>query len=362
MSTRHDIRSAAGQLLIGGFEGESLPDGVADALTHHRLGGAILFRRNISSLEQTVELNSTISQAPKDVPPWICIDQEGGTVRRLTQDHGVSAIPAMRCLGERDDVPLTAGVSEVIAREVAALGFNVNFTPVVDVDTIDGSFIGTRSFGSDPALVGRMGAAVVAGHTAAGVLSCAKHFPGHGDTQVDSHLALPILHHDRARLAAVELPPFRAVIKAGVPMVMSAHIMLPAIDPDHPATFSPTVMREVLRGDLAFDGLVVSDDLEMAAVAERYGLDESIILGVRAGIDIFLICRQASLWTRAYEVLIRQSEKDSDFRESVMGAATRVLNAKSNLLQGRFQPHPRWRSLINAPEHRAVIARALART
>lgn len=356
------VRQAAGQVLVGGFEGLSLPDEVADALAEGRLGGIVLFRRNIETLEQVVALNEAIAQQGQPVVPWSCIDQEGGRVVRVTEALGATPIPPMARLGASATRSQAAAIGEVIATEVSALGFNLNFAPVLDVDTNpDNPIIGDRAFSADPARVAELGGAVVVGHLIAGVVPCGKHFPGHGDTDVDSHVGLPVLRHERARLDAVELAPFRQLIGGGVqvPMLMTAHILLPALDPDHPATLSERVIKGLLRRELGYRGVVVSDDLEMEAVAARYEIEEMVTRGLRAGVDMFLICHQPALWTRAWETLVREAESSTEFRDALLAAANRVVACKrAHLPEGgeaRFVRQSQWRELVGASDHRAVV-------
>src|SRR5690606_34075683 len=228
------------------------------------LGGVILFKRNLGTLEEIAELVAAIQDAyPSGVAPLVSIDQEGGRVARLGAP--VVKLPPMRALGERDDADLTRRAARVLGAQLLALGIGVDFAPVLDVDTNPANpVIGDRSFGRDPETVIRHALAFAEGLREAGVIACGKHFPGHGDTDLDSHLALPRIAHDRARLDRVELAPFRAA-RGKVPTIMTAHVVFDAIDPSVPATLSRAVIEGVLRGELGYDGVIVSDDLEMKA-------------------------------------------------------------------------------------------------
>lgn len=295
-----------GQLLFLGFEGLSLPPPVAKWIGEGRVGGIILFSRNLRDPHQVRELVEEIRHAaPQEVPVSIAIDQEGGKVQRLRQPWTVW--PSMRSLGARGEVAATVAVARALARELTELGITLDFAPVVDVDTNpENPVIGDRSFGRDPGLVSLHARAFVESMQASGVAACAKHFPGHGDTRLDSHLALPRLPHDVQRLHAVELPPFRAAIEAGVASIMTAHVVFEAVD-HRPATLSPAVMG-LLRDELGYDGLVFSDDLEMKAVAD-YAQPRALVRGaLEARVDAMLVCRQFDL---AEEVL-RHLEKSPD--------------------------------------------------
>ena len=200
---------------------------------------------------------------------------------------------------------------------------------MLDVDSNPANpVIGDRAFSEDPNVVARLGAAFIDGLQGEGVAACGKHFPGHGDTTVDSHLALPRLEHDRARLAAIELVPFRAAIRADVAAIMTAHILFTALDAEHPATLSEAVLGPLLRDELGYRGVVVSDDLEMRAVADHYGIEEAAVRAVRAGCDQLLICRHPELLARAHEALVKAVESGALPRARLMEAAERVRGLK----------------------------------
>ncbi len=361
--TEDDIRVAVGQLLVVGFPGatEEPPEAIAEALESGQIGGVILFRRNVDTVEQVCALNARIHQIAADAPeaPFVAVDQEGGRVVRLKDP--LTPIPPMRAVGDMADQRLTADVSEVIATEVGALGFNLNFAPVLDVDTNPlNPIIGDRAFGSDPETVSRAAGAFLLGHHTAGVIPCGKHFPGHGDTLLDSHKALPALKHDMERLERVELEPFRRAISADIPMLMTAHMLLPALDPEYPATLSEAIIGGLLRDKLGYDGVVITDDLEMQAVADRYSIDEMVTLGLRAGIDIFLICHTEQEWKRAYDKLVELASGGRDDLTRVLRAAERVSRLKRAMLGNQprpWAPADHWRDLLGCAEHRQTMAR-----
>ncbi|WP_326596779.1 glycoside hydrolase family 3 protein [Streptomyces sp. NBC_01803] len=250
--------------------------------------GVGLFGRNVVSLEQLAGLTAQLRQARPDV--LVAIDEEGGDVTRL-EVHGGSSFPGNHALGSVDDPELTRAVAAELGRRLAAVGVTLNWAPSADINTDPRNpVIGVRSFGDDPALVARHTVAYVTGLQSAGVAACVKHFPGHGNTSVDSHLALPRVDIDLDTLHSRELVPFKAAIAAGARSVMSAHILLPALDADRPGTLSPAVLTGLLRapvsaGGLGFEGLIFSDAIEMRAVADTYGLDHGCVLAVAAGVD-----------------------------------------------------------------------------
>jgi beta-N-acetylhexosaminidase len=291
-----------GQLLFVGFQGTRVPDELAALVAAGRIGGVVLFARNLESPEQVRGLVRELhAAAPDETPLLVCIDQEGGRVQRLRAPWTVW--PSMRELGDHDDPEATRDVAAALARELLELGIGLDFAPVVDVATEPSNpAIGDRSFGDSPDRVARHAEAFIAGLQQGGVAACAKHFPGHGDTTRDSHYELPRLSHDLERLRRVELPPFRAAIRAGVASVMTAHIVYPALDPAHPATLSPRVLR-LLREELGFGGVIFSDDLEMRAVADAMPIHERVQGSLEAGVDAVLVCSEHALWQEALETL-----------------------------------------------------------
>jgi beta-N-acetylhexosaminidase len=278
---------AAAAVLLPGFVGTEAPDWVRGWLDRG-LGGVCLFSRNVAGPEQLSALTAALRAGRDDV--LVAIDEEGGDVTRLELSTG-SSYPGAWALGVVDDVALTERVAASIGSDLAAAGVNLNFAPVADVNTNpDNPVIGIRSFGADARLVARHVAAFVAGIDAAGVAACAKHFPGHGDTHEDSHLALPTVEPDAAAFEQA-LIPFRAAIDAGVPAVMTAHIRVPAID-DAPATLSRPLLEGILRGELGFEGAIVTDALEMRGVSNSVGVAEAAVLALAAGADALLLGAQ----------------------------------------------------------------------
>jgi beta-N-acetylhexosaminidase len=242
----------------------------------------------------------------------------------------------MRAFGKAGDAGLVGRGAETLGRQLAALGFTMNCAPVLDVDTCPvNPIIGDRSFSSDPAAVARLGAAYASGLQAGGVMACGKHFPGHGDTTVDSHLELPRVVQPRERLDAVELVPFHGLRAATCASLMTAHVVYPALDPDQPATLSRRIAHDLLRAELGFDGLLVSDDLEMKAVADRVPIEESAVMALRAGCDVLLICASEELQARAHTALVRAAEADAAFRADVESKVARAL-----VFRRRYRPRP----------------------
>ena len=343
-----------GQLLVCGFNGARVPPELLTQLARGRRGGVILFSRNIESLEGVRACCSEIAQLGLDPAPFICVDQEGGRVRRLKAP--VLPLPPMRRLGDLGDPELTRRAGAQMGRELAALGFNVDFAPVLDVDSNpDNPIIGDRSFSRDPALVARHGAALAEGLEGAGVMACGKHYPGHGDTDLDSHLDLPRVSAPRERLDALELAPFRA-LSGRVASLMSAHVVYDALDPDRPATLSAKIATKLLRGELGFEGVLFSDDLEMRALADRHSVEHSAVEAIRAGCDALLICSRGDWQERAHRALMEAADADAAFHDRCREAAGRVLAARQRF---PLRPAPSAGALdgaIGGPEAEALVA------
>ena len=274
------LEPAATACLFPGFEGTTVPDWLRRWLAEG-LGGVVLFARNVEGPEQLAELTASLGAERPDLV--VAVDEEGGDVTRLEAATG-SSFPGNHALGAADDLELTGRVAAAIGGELAAVGVNLDLAPVADV-VVDPAnpVVGVRSFGSDPKLVSRHVAAFVEGLQSVGVAACAKHFPGHGETAADSHLALPTAGADRETLLARALPPFQAAVEAGVWAVMTAHVRFPAFA-DEPATLSPGLIG-LLRSELGFEGVVMTDALEMRAVSATAGLERGGVLALAAGAD-----------------------------------------------------------------------------
>lgn len=273
-------------VLQPGFEGTTAPAWVLRRVSEG-LTAVGLFGRNISSPDQLAALTAQLRRERDDV--LVAIDEEGGDVTRL-EVRGGSSFPGNLALGAVDDIDLTRDVARELGRRLAECGVNLNWAPSADVNSNpDNPVIGVRSFGADTQLAARHTAAYVEGLQAAGVAACTKHFPGHGDTNVDSHHALPRIDVDLDTLAARELVPFRAAIEAGTLAVMSAHILVPALDPTRPATLSPQILTGLLRKELGYEGLIVTDGMEMNAIAGTYGIERGSVLAIAAGADAICV-------------------------------------------------------------------------
>lgn len=326
--TKLSAAQLAGQLLVVGYEGKELPSELRRALAAGERAGVILFRRNLTpgfdGLCQLQDLCREVGAlAPAELPPLITIDEEGGRVARL--EPPALKLPPLRHIAKLREPALLERVGAVIGSELACLGLTMNFSPVVDVDTNpDNPVIGDRAFSHDPGEVVERAQAYLRGLSAGGVQNCLKHFPGHGDTLLDSHLALPTVAHPRERLEAVELLPFRQLAPLADSM-MTAHVVYPALDPDRAATLSPRISTELLRGELGYDGVLFSDDLEMQAIAGHAAPELSAPEAVLAGCDILLVCSKADAAERVHAALAGRIASDGAFRARCEQAARRSL-------------------------------------
>ena len=333
------LHQKIGQMLLFGWSGET-PDQCRTVNAHaaalvdeFAVSGVVLMGRNVGPPAQT---RGTIAELQarakaKGLPPlFVAVDQEGGRVQRLGPPHYPDH-PAARSVGYRRDPAQARAAARRIGEELRALGFNWNFAPVLDVNNNpQNPVIGDRAYGDDPALVAAMGAAAVRGFQEdAGILACGKHFPGHGDTDTDSHHALPRIGHDRARLDAVELVPFRAALGVGLAAVMTSHILFPALDPALPATLSPAILTGLLREELGFEGLIITDDLEMKGVADGWGAAEAAVLAVQAGADILLCCHTWETQREIRQALVAAVETRRLPESRVVVAVSRITQAKA---------------------------------
>lgn len=330
------LEEKLGQVMVIGFDGLTPEPALLEMLRNYHVGGVILFARNVDSPRQVAELTNTLQRAALESGHpglLIAIDQEGGRVARLTEARGFTEFPGAMAIAATGDVENARRVAQALAAEMRAVGINTDFAPDLDVNNNPANpVIGIRSFGSDPARVAAYGVAFLEGLQAEGVLAFGKHFPGHGDTGVDSHIELPLVPHDRARLEAVEFVPFKAAMAADVAGIMSAHITFPAIDatPGLPATLSSKVLTGLLRDELGYGGLLVTDSLEMGALAQSgYPVPLAAATALEAGADLLLFSRDHALHRAAFEEL-RARVLDGRISEARLNEAVRrVLQAKA---------------------------------
>ena len=358
-TTLHDRKVRAGQRLLLGIPGPSVDDATRALIKELRPAGFILFARNVEEPGQVLELNRELaSLVPDEHPAILSVDQEGGRVQRVKD--GATRFPPLRWLGNCEDLELTRRYAEALADEVAAMGFNLNWAPVADVDSNPANpIIGDRSFHRSAQACAAHVAAYVEATQARGVLACAKHFPGHGDTATDSHLTLPIVEKETPDLEHCELVPFVAAVKAQVATMMTAHVLFPALDEQVPATMSPAILDGILRQRLGYDGLIVSDDLEMKAVRGRYDLVDQLTRACRATVDLFLVCSDQKLQVETFEALVRLQEEDADQDRLAQDAMRRLLATRQRFFLDA--PPPPEMSVLDSPTHRELMQLVRAR-
>jgi beta-N-acetylhexosaminidase len=350
-------RRRIGQLLIGSFPAHDLSVELRALAREFDLGGVILFSRNIESPEQVSELAAEAEALSEEQPLWVSVDQEGGRVARLKAPFTVW--PPMATLGRSGSEALAARFATALAAELAAVGVTLDYAPVLDIHTNPRNpVIGDRALAETAAEVARLGRAVIRTLQGAGIAACGKHFPGHGDTSTDSHEQLPLVEHPPDRLRAVELEPFRAAVAEDVAFIMTAHVLVPSLDETRPSTLSPRVVQALLREELGFDGVILSDDLEMKAVSARYPVPDAAVAAIKAGCDGVLICSgNVDLQAQALEALVKAAESGEIPQARLDAAEGRLRRAKERFLAGR-QPRGlrrlAWQQVVGCEAHRAV--------
>jgi len=330
------LEEKVGQLLVVGIEGTELGEDAAWALREARVGGIVLFGRNVESAEQLVGLTNRLkAENTARVPLLLCVDEEGGAVSRMPPE--VADLPNAYDYAQAGGDPYARG--EVLAAECAAFGFHVDFAPVLDVwSNPDNTVIGRRAFGTDPLEVAVSGPRCAYAMMEGGVVPVVKHFPGHGDTDTDSHVGLPVVDQTRQELEDNELMPFRFAVEGiggeshedptPVPAVMVGHILMTELNPEKPASLSPAVVTDLLRGDMGFEGVVFTDDLTMGAVTNAYGVGEAAVLAVEAGCDVALVCHGWAAEREAYDALLEAAESGRISQARLDESVGRVLALK----------------------------------
>jgi len=349
----------AGQLAFLGFRGTTIPTELRSLAREFAIGGVVLFARNVEGPEQVAELSFDARELVAGPPRWVAVDQEGGRVARMKRPF--TEWPPMAAIGRADDAELAGRVGRALARELRAVGVSFDFAPVVDVLTQSANpAIGDRAIASSADAVARLGAAIITAIQGEGVAACAKHFPGHGDTTVDSHVDLPLVAHAPDRLDAVEFVPFRAAIAARVAAVMVAHVFVPAFDEHVPASLSRRVVTGELRTRLAFNNLILTDDLSMKACSARFALPEAVVRAVGAGHDGVLMCdpnpeQQAA----ALEALVHAVEDGTIPSIQIEDSVARHARLKALYMaagDGARRPSAAWREVVGCEEHQRLAA------
>lgn len=351
------LEEQIGQILMVGFPGTSPTPELIELIQRYHVGNVILFSRNVQDAQQLQTLTGTLQElarsAGQRLPLLIAIDQENGMVQRLSQDATI--FPGNMALGATGSEEDAYNVALGSGQELRALGVNFNLAPVVDVNNNPvNPVIGVRSFGEDPRQVARLATAEIHGYQEAGVATCIKHFPGHGDTATDSHLAIPVIPYDLSRLEQLELVPFKSGIAAGTDSVMTAHIYFPALmgETNLPATLSPEVVSQLLRKQLGFQGMIMTDCLEMKAISETVGVGRGAVLAHKAGNDLILISHRYERQLAGLEALKEAVRSGEITPEQIRQAAERVLALKARLQQqAQEQPVGQDLALVGSEAH-----------
>jgi beta-N-acetylhexosaminidase len=345
---------AVSELVITGFQGTGLSPETLKTISKERVPLFILFSHNYESKQQLIELTDEIQarvrEAGHTLPAIISADQEGGRVQRFRKDF--TLLPTARRVGEKASPNLTFDLTRIQAKELFAAGIQLNYAPVCDINTNPANpVIGDRAYGDHSELVTRMASAVVRGHLTEGVEPCIKHFPGHGDTHLDSHESLPTVHTPLETLRTREWLPFHRAMKSGANFLMSAHILLPHLDEKNPGTLSPTFLKEHLRGTLMYQGTVLSDDMEMGAITKNHGAEEAPVLALQAGCDV-LCYRSESAALFAIESIKKALAEGRLEPTRLMKSIDRVRKIRSGIRLARNEMPLEVRlAAIGAAEH-----------
>jgi beta-N-acetylhexosaminidase len=328
------LEEKIGQLLVVGFTGTEVNEGLHKFISDGKFSGFILFKRNIESVEGTKKLLKALkSLYPKETPPILAVDEEGGRVTQIS--HLVSAAPAAATIGRTGNARFAFFHARDTAQKLKWLGFNVVFAPVLDInDEPTNPVIGDRAFGSDVETVTSLGIAALSGFSDPGIVPTAKHFPGHGSSTIDSHKKLPVITHPAERWYTFELVPFRSAIEAGVRMIMTGHIACPSLTgrEDLPATFSAQIMRHILREELRYDGVVITDAMEMAAATDYMAAGVGPEDAVQAGCDLLLFAHGREPVHKARRALMKAVKEGRLSERRVNESLRRVLTLRMSLV------------------------------
>lgn len=354
-------RFLIGQCLGVGFDGPVIPEEYAELVRKYKIGNVLLFRRNVESFEQIRALCASLTgliQSETGLAPFIMAGEEGGSVSRLSHIAGLTPCPM--AVGATGDPENARTVGRWIGRAMRAVGVNMDFGPVLDVfSNPDNAVIGTRSFGPDPETASAFGTAFLRGLKSAGVMACGKHFPGHGDTAVDSHLALPLVEKSEQDFRGTELPSFAAAIREGIEAIMTAHVVLPAVDGERlPATVSKKILTGLLRQELGFQGVVISDGMEMKAVMSLYGIEEATLRAINAGCDMALICHSARQAASTAEYLMA-ALTDGRLKPEILSDRVRRLTAWKQKIQPPMGGYADFRCEEKQRDFRRIMEQAI---
>jgi beta-N-acetylhexosaminidase len=350
-----NLQEQIGQLFMLSFEGTAVSSEWADLQACYKPGGMILFARNLEHAVQIVELTNDLQAHSPHYPLLIAIDQEGGRVSRLP--NGFTIFPSCGVLGACRSEELAYAAASVTAAELRAVGINMNMAPVLDVcSNPTNPVIGDRAYGIEPQVVAELGLAAIRGLQGKGVIACGKHFPGHGDTGTDSHQELPVVGAALDTLRQRELPPFHYAIANGLTALMTAHVVYPALDAERPATLSPAILTDLLRRQWGFDGVVVTDDLEMRAIADHHCIGEAAVQALLAGADILLVCTNRDRAVTAMETVRAAVEDGTITPDRLDASLRRIMSLKQTFLRSHLPADPNVaQSVVGCRTHQALL-------
>lgn len=369
------MRHQIGQQIMIGIQGATLTPEEVDFIVNNNIGGVILFRRNLESPQQVRELTGSIqrlrTRMADKAPLFVGIDMEGGRVARLQAPF--TQWPPLAAIGTIDSTSVAFKFAMTMGEELMAVGINLNFAPCIDIRTNPANtVIGDRSLSSKPEPVARLGSALIRGYIKSGVVPCAKHFPGHGNTSLDSHEDLPVENRSMHELEALELEPFKKAFRARLDLVMAAHIKFPNIDPDWPATLSEIFLKDILRGRLRYRELIITDDLDMGALKKHYDKETIAVRAVQAGANILLYCNEPDSPPIALEAIEKALANGTLSKTTLEENHQKVLALKKSALTrpeplspedvSRIVGHPEHLRLANAIAAGSVPADLLSQT
>ena len=323
------LEEKIGQLVMVGVEGYENDDYAQKMIKEYHVAGLVLFKRNIRDSKQMLALINSLKEtnSVNPIPLFLAIDEEGGRISRLPDEF--LKLPTSKKMGQLNNNQLSYQLGSILGEELKLLGLNLNFAPVLDINSNPKNpVIGDRSFGSKADVVSKLGIQTMKGIQSQNIISVVKHFPGHGDTSVDSHIGLPTVNNDLERLNSFELIPFAEAIKSGADAIMIAHIRLPKIDPNHPASFSQIIISDVLRKNMQFDGVVITDDMTMGAIVNNYDIGEAAVKSIQAGSDIILVCHDFAKQEAVIKAIQTAAENEVIAPERIDQSVYRILKLK----------------------------------
>ena len=327
------LEEKIGQLVISGFYGTTLDENILKLIKENKISGVILFNRNVKDSNTLLSLNNSLKESNKNnkLPLFISVDEEGGSVTRMPRD--IKRLPTNKYIGSLNNKDLSYKVGEILGEQLSYFGFNMNFAPVLDINSNPNNpVIGDRSFGNNKDIVSSLGTSTMKGIQSKNIISVVKHFPGHGDTSVDSHVNLPVVNYDINRLNSFEFVPFKTAIQNGADAVMVGHILLPKIDNKYPSSMSYKIVTNILRKDLGFNGLVVSDDMTMGAITENYSIEEAAVKSINAGVDLLLVCQKYENTENVLKALKEAVLNGTISKERLDNALYNIISIKKKYL------------------------------